>query len=100
MSVAVEQALALIRDQGPDSVDKALVLLQNTVYSFSMKVCGHAEDAEDTMQEVLLMSIPHMFSFEYSRAMAVCLYTVARKRCISNSRDDINYHYKILSLAE
>ena len=98
MSAAVEQALALIRDRRPDSTDKALALLQNTVYSFSMKVCGHPEDAEDTMQEVLLKSIPHLAKFENPRALAVWLYKVARNRCISNRRSDKNSAAKNMSL--
>jgi len=42
MSQTVEQALELIRENRPESTDRALALLQNTVYSFSMKVCGHS----------------------------------------------------------
>jgi len=100
MSAAVEQALALIRDRRTDSLDKALALLQNTVYSFSMKVCGHPEDAEDTMQEVLLKSIPHLDKFDNPRALAVWLYRVARNRCISNRRGDRNSAEKNVSLDE
>ena len=100
MSAAVEQALALIRDRQPESIDQALALLQNTVYSFSMKVCGHPEDAEDTMQEVLLKSIPHLPKFENSRALAVWLYKVARNRCISHRRGDKNSPARNISLDE
>ena len=98
MSAAVEQALALIHDRRPDSVDKALELLQQTVYSFSMKLCGHHEDAEDTMQEVLLKSIPHLQNFESPSALAVWLYKVARNHCISNRRGDKNSAAKNISL--
>jgi len=35
-----------------------------TVFSFSMKVCGQREDAEDTMQEVLVKAIPYLPKFE------------------------------------
>ena len=100
MSAAVEQALALIRDRRPDSIDKALALLQNTVYSFSMKVCGHPQDAEDTMQEVLLKSIPHLENFDSPRALAVWLYKVAHHRCISNRRGEKNSVAKNISLDE
>jgi RNA polymerase sigma-70 factor, ECF subfamily len=100
MSAAMEQALALIRESNPDSIDKALALLQNTVYSFSMKVCGHPEDAEDTMQEVLLKSIPYLQNFASPRALAVWLYKVARNRCISNHRGDRNSAAKNISLDE
>ena len=47
MSQNVQQALELIREDRPEAVDQALALLQNTIYSFSMKVCGHPQDAEE-----------------------------------------------------
>ena len=100
MSAAVEEALTLIRERDPGSVDRALALLQNTVYSFSMKVCGHRQDAEDTMQEVLLKSIPHLNKFDNPRALAVWLYKVARNRCISSHRGEANAAAKHLSLDE
>ncbi len=82
----MEQALELIRENRPESVDQALALLQNTVYSFSMKVCGHPEDAEDTMQDVLLKVLPYLPKFENPRALSVWLYKVARNRCLMNRR--------------
>ncbi len=100
MAVAVEQALELIHDRRPGSVDKALALLQNTVYSFSMKVCGHPQDAEDTMQEVLLKSLPHLPKFDNPRALAVWLYKTARNRCISSRRGEKNSAAKHISLDE
>ncbi len=69
MPQAVEQALELIRQNQPESTDRALALLQNTVYSFSMKVCGHPQDAEDTMQDVLLKSMPHLAKFDNPQAL-------------------------------
>ena len=96
----MEQALELIRENHPDSIDQALGLLQNTVYSFSMKVCGHRQDAEDTMQEVLLKSIPHLAHFDNSKALAVWLYKVARNRCVSNRRGERHSPAKNLSLDE
>ncbi len=82
----VEQALQLIKTDQPSSVDRALGLLQNTVYSFSMKVCGHPQDAEDTMQDVLLKSLPYLPKFENAQALSVWLYKVARNRCLMNRR--------------
>ena len=64
MRASVEQALELIREERPESLGEALALLQNTVFAFSMKVCGHQQDAEDTMQDVLLKSIPHLAKFD------------------------------------
>jgi len=54
------RATDLLRRNTPEAVEEAIGLLQNTVYSFSMKVCGHPEDAQDTMQEVLYRSLGHL----------------------------------------
>src|SRR6516164_37272 len=100
MSAAVEQALVLIRDRRPDSIDKALALLQDTVFSFSMKVCGHREDAEDTMQEVLVKSLPYLPKFESPRALLVWLYKVAKTRCLMSRRKSKFAPKQDLSLEE
>ncbi len=81
MRPELTQAVGLLRSNDPESVEQAIGLLQNTVYSFSMKVCGHREDAEDTMQEVLYRSLRHLARIEEPRALAVWLYTVTRNRC-------------------
>jgi len=58
MRPEIEQAVALLQGGDEAGVGQAIALLQNAVFSFSMKVCGHRQDAEDTMQEVLTKSIP------------------------------------------
>jgi RNA polymerase sigma-70 factor (ECF subfamily) len=50
----IERAVQLLRQGDETALEQALALLQNTVFSFSMRVCGQREDAEDTMQEVRL----------------------------------------------
>jgi RNA polymerase sigma-70 factor (ECF subfamily) len=75
------QATELMRTENPERIESALKLLQNTVYSFSMKVCGHREDAEDTMQFVLQQSLPYLAKIENPQALAVWLYKVTRNRC-------------------
>lgn len=84
----VEQALQLIQGGSPAALDKALGLLQDTIFAFSMKACGHWQDAEDTAQDVLLKSIPHLSKFEDPKALTVWLYRVARNRCISSHREN------------
>jgi RNA polymerase sigma-70 factor, ECF subfamily len=100
MSPKLEQALELIREDRPEAVEQALALLQNTVYSFSMKVCGHPEDAEDTMQEVLVKLLPYLRKFENPQALSVWLYKVARNRCLMTRRGDKNSRSKHVSLDE
>lgn len=67
-------------------MDQALTLLQSTVFSFSMKVCGQRQDAEDTVQEVLLKSLPYLPKFESPKALMVWLYKVAKNRCLMSRR--------------
>ena len=64
MRKEIEQAIALLSEKSPQSLEHALELIQGTVFSFSMKVCGQREDAEDTMQEVLVRSLPQLPKFE------------------------------------
>ena len=64
MRPELAQAIALLTSKDSARINEKIALLQNTVYSFSMKVCGHQEDAEDTMQEVLYKSLPHLAKLE------------------------------------
>src|SRR6516162_1869232 len=86
MRAEIERAVELLREGDDGSVEQALVLLQNTVFSFSMRVCGHREDAEDTMQEVLLKSVPQLSKFDSPKALLVWLYKVAKNRCLMSRR--------------
>ncbi len=81
-------------------VEQALPLLQKTVFSFSMKVCGHREDAEDTTQDVLLKSIRHLAGVEEPQALAVWLYKVTRNRCWMSRRRSKFAPQHVLSLDE
>jgi len=94
------RATDLLRRNTPEAVEEAIGLLQNTVYSFSMKVCGHPEDAEDTMQEVLSRSLGHLAKIETPQQMAVWLYTVTRNRCWRMRRKPAHAPASLLSLDE
>ncbi|MGO9403556.1 MAG: sigma-70 family RNA polymerase sigma factor [Terriglobales bacterium] len=86
MRSEIEQAVLLLRRGDDAALEQALALLQNTVFSFSMRVCGQREDAEDTMQEVLLKSVPHLPKFDSPKALVVWLYKVAKNRCLMSRR--------------
>jgi RNA polymerase sigma-70 factor (ECF subfamily) len=94
------QATELLRRKTPEAIEQAIGLLQNTVYSFSMKVCGHPEDAEDTMQEVLTRSIGQLAKIQDPQALAVWLYTVTRNRCWRMRRKPAHAPANMLSLDE
>jgi RNA polymerase sigma-70 factor (ECF subfamily) len=80
------RAIAELRNHDPESMERALALVQQTAFSFSMKVCGHREDAEDTAQETLIRAVPELSNFDSPEALAVWLYKVARSRCLMSRR--------------
>jgi RNA polymerase sigma-70 factor, ECF subfamily len=100
MRPELSQAAALLKQNTPEAIEQAMGLLQRTVYSFSMKVCGHREDAEDTMQEVLYRSVGQLAGIEEPQALAVWLYTVTRNRCWRMRRKPAGAPAETLSLDE
>ena len=100
MRSEIEQAVQLLQRGDEEALEQALALLQNTVFSFSMKVCGQRQDAEDTMQEVLLKSVPYLPKFESPKALVVWLYKVAKNRCLMSRRKSKFAPNRELSLEE
>jgi RNA polymerase sigma-70 factor (ECF subfamily) len=82
----LQQAVALLRRGDQESLDRAFALLQRTILSFGLKVCGNREDAEDTAQEVLLRALPHLVKLEDPQALSAWLYTAAKNRCWQDRR--------------
>lgn len=90
MRAEIEEAVQLLKDGSDASVEQALALLQDTVFSFSMRVCGHREDAEDTMQEVPLKSVPLGANLRWNLDSLGCCRFFPEKIEIEN------YAYKIV----
>ena len=82
----LQEAIGLLRRRDPQSVSRALELLQHTVLSFGIRVCGQREDAEDTAQEVLLKSLPYLVRLDDPQALSAWLYTAAKNRCWQTRR--------------
>src|SRR6202162_2663481 len=78
--------MGLIQRKDSKSLEEALALLQKTIFSFSMKACAQRQDAEDTMQEELLKSVPNLPKFDNPKALLVWLYKVAKNRCLMSRR--------------
>jgi RNA polymerase sigma-70 factor (ECF subfamily) len=96
----IDQVIRLLKTNDRDALDKAISLLQQSVFSFSMRVCGQQEDAEDTMQEVLVKAIPYLPKFDHSGALAKWLYKVAKNRCLMSRRRSKFAPKKEISLEE
>src|SRR5436305_2386799 len=86
MRSEIEEAVLLLQQGGDQALEQALALLQNTVFSFSMRICGQRQDAEDTMQEVLVKSLPQLAKFDSPKALLVWFYKVAKTRCLMSRR--------------
>ncbi len=100
MRSEIEQAVALLQRGDDQALEQALALLQSTVFSFSMRICGQREDAEDTMQEVLVQSVPRLPKFDSPKALLVWLYKVAKTRCLMSRRRSKYAPQQELSLEE
>ena len=96
----IDEAIVLLKRGGDGALEGAVELLQRAVFAFSMRVCGQQQDAEDTMQEVLVKSLPYLSKFDNSRALATWLYKVAKNRCLMNRRKSTFAPKEELSLEE
>jgi RNA polymerase sigma-70 factor (ECF subfamily) len=69
---------------------KALVTLLERhhprILRFSMKMCGHPEDAQDVVQDTLLTVAKDFRDFRGASSLSTWLYTIARSYCIKKRR--------------
>jgi len=100
MRTEIDQAIVLLKRGGDDALEKAIELLQRSVFAFGMRVCGQREDAEDTMQEVLVKAIPYLPKFDNAGALAKWLYRVAKNHCLMSRRKSKFAPKQELSLEE
>ena len=98
MRPEIQEAIDLLRSRDPNGTGRVLELIQQTVFSFSMKVCGHREDAEDTSQEVLFKATEHLPKLEDPGGLTTWLYTVAKNACLMRRRKSKSAPNEMLSL--
>jgi RNA polymerase sigma-70 factor (ECF subfamily) len=98
MRPEIQEAIDLLRSRDVKSPDRLLELIQQTVFSFSMKLCGHREDAEDTSQEVLFKAAEHLPKLEDPSRLTTWLYTVAKNTCLMRRRKPKSAPDEMLSL--
>ena len=75
-------------------------LVEKKVFAFGLKVCGHVEDAKDTVQETLLSTfkaLPNL-DFKDTKALDVWLYKVAKNSCLMMRRKSAHEPERELSL--
>ena len=68
------------------ALERLLMRAQEVAFRFSLLACGHAEDAEDVMQEALLKTYQHVSRITDPDAFRTWLYTTVRNACLMKRR--------------
>ncbi len=80
---------ALVRDASsgdPQAMERLLVRAQEVAWRFSVAVCGHADDAEDAMQEALIKTYRYTSTIRDPEAFRPWLHRTVRNACLMNRR--------------
>jgi RNA polymerase sigma-70 factor, ECF subfamily len=80
------------------AMERLLVLAQEVAYRFSVAICGHAEDAEDAMQEALIQTYRRASTLRDPGAFRPWLYRTVRNACLMNRRRRVHEPRHLLSL--
>ena len=67
-------------------MERLLTRVQEVAWRFSVAVCGHADDAEDAMQEALLKTYRYTATIREPEAFKPWLHRTVRNACLMNRR--------------
>jgi RNA polymerase sigma-70 factor (ECF subfamily) len=90
-SAAIGDAVAL---------DRLLMEAQEIAWRFSTSVCGHADDAEDAMQEALIKTYRYVGRIRDPGAFRPWLYRTVRNACLIGRRKRAGEPVRLRSLDE
>lgn len=68
------------------AVERLLMRAQEVAFRFSLLVCGHAEDAEDVMQDALLKTYQYVGRIRQPEAFRTWLFRTVRNACLMKRR--------------
>lgn len=88
--------LAAAGDGG--ALDQLLMRAQEVAFRFSLLVCGHAEDAEDVMQEALIRTYRHVRRIRRPEAFRTWLFRTVRTSCLMKRRRRVDEPAHVLSI--
>lgn len=83
-----------------EALEALLMRAQEVAYRFGLTVCGHAEDAEDVMQDALLKTFHHVGRLRDPEAFRPWLYRTVRNACLMRRRRRVDEPTHMLSLDE
>jgi RNA polymerase sigma-70 factor, ECF subfamily len=82
------------------AMERLLMKAQEIAYRFSLLVCGHADDADDAMQEALLKTYRHAAQIKEPEAFRTWLYRTVKNACLISRRKRVDEPARLHSLDE
>jgi RNA polymerase sigma-70 factor (ECF subfamily) len=89
---------AALGDTG--AMEHLLMRAQETAFRFSLLVCGHAEDAEDVMQDALIRTYKRVGTIKDPSAFRTWLFRTVRNACLMKRRRRVGEPSRVESLDE
>ena len=81
-------------------LERLLLRAQEVAWRFSTSVCGHADDAEDAMQEALIKTYRYVGRIREPEAFRPWLYRTVRNACLMGRRKKAGEPTRLQSLDE
>jgi RNA polymerase sigma-70 factor (ECF subfamily) len=81
-----------------EAMERLLKRAQGAAYRFSLFVCGHADDADDAMQEALLKTFRFVGQIKEPAAFRTWLYRTVKNACLISRRKRVHEPAHLLSL--
>src|SRR5215208_1771598 len=82
------------------ALERLLMRAQEAAWRFSTSVCGHADDAEDAMQEALIKTYRYVGRIREPGAFKPWLYRTVRNACLMGRRKRAGEPTRLRSLDE
>jgi RNA polymerase sigma-70 factor (ECF subfamily) len=79
-------------------MEHLLTRVQEVAWRFSVAVCGHADDAEDAMQEALLKTYRYTSTIREPESFRPWLHRTVRNACLMNRRKRVHEPRRLESL--
>jgi RNA polymerase sigma-70 factor (ECF subfamily) len=80
------------------AMEQLLMRAQQVAYRFSLLVCGHAEDAEDVMQDALIRTYKHVGQIKDPGAFRTWLFRTVRNACLMKRRRRVDEPARVESI--
>jgi RNA polymerase sigma-70 factor (ECF subfamily) len=94
------QLVRAARSGDAQALDRLLMRAQEIAWRFSHSVCGHADDAEDAMQEALIKTYRYVGRIREPEAFRPWLYRTVRNACLMGRRKRVGEPTRLQSLDE